>query len=106
MAVIPVEKNLPENYRKTTEVLPDVISEIASQAIEQEKAFSGLKEGRQRTKDQVDEVLDYIVAYGEPPKDLSIRMRNYYIHHSRLPERKKARAREKRTRKNKKGNAG
>ncbi len=106
LVVDPVEKNLPENYRKTTESLPDVTSEIASEAIEQEDEFSGLKEGRQRTKDQVDEVLDYIVEYGVPPKDLSMRMRNYYIHHPRLVERKKARAREKRTRRQKKDNPG
>lgn len=102
--VDPVEKNLPENYRKTTELSPDVTSEMSSEANEQEEAFSGLKEGRQRTKDQVDQVLDYIVEYGEPMKDLSMRMRNYYIHHPRLPERKKAYAREKKTRKRKKDN--
>jgi len=102
--VDPVEKNLPENYRKTTESLPDVTSEIASQAAEQESTFSGLKEGRQRTKDQVDEVLDYIVEYGVPPKGLSMRMRNYYIHHQRLAERRKAHARGKKTRKKKKDN--
>jgi hypothetical protein len=104
LVVDPVEKNLPENYRKSTEYLPDVTSELASEAIEQEETFSGLKEGRQRTKDQVDEVLDYIVEYGIPPKGLSMRMRNYYIHHPRLSERKKAHAREKKTRKRKKDN--
>ena len=101
---VPVEKNLPEIYRKITDNLPDVSSEVNPEAIGQEDEFSGKKLGRQRTKDLIDQVLDYIAVYGDPPKDLSIRMRHYYMHHERLPERRKKYAEEKKRKRREKSN--
>jgi len=84
-----------ENGAKITQVLPDVPNELAPQASSPKPKFSG-KPGRQRTNDEVDEILDYIVVYREPPKGLSRKMRLYYQRHERLEERKKHHARGKR----------
>lgn len=95
-----VPEKLPENGAKITRKLPDVPIQIAPQATKSKPRFSG-KVGRQRTNDDVDDILDYIVVYGEPPKGLSRKMRLYYLRHERLEERRKRYARDKKQQKQK-----
>lgn len=96
-------EKLPENGARMAQELPDVPAEVAPQAAKPKPKFSGMV-GRQRTNDEVDEILDYIVVYGNPPKGLSRKMRLYYIRHERLEERRKLYARERRQ--TSKGQAG
>lgn len=92
-------QKLSENGAKITRKLPDAPLQTSSQAAKSKPRFSG-KVGRQRTNDEVDDILDYIVVYEESPKGLSRKMRLYYMRHERLVERKKKHAREKKQKKN------
>ena len=95
---------MPENGAKITRILPETPSQASSQAAKQKTGFSG-KAGRKRTNDMVDDILDYIVDYGESPKGLSRKMRLYYSRHERLGERREryAKRKGKRTKKDKTG---
>lgn len=69
------------------DILPDTQAELPT--------FRG-NVGRQRTDDEVDDILDFIAQYGYCAQGLSRRMELYYMKHERLPERKKRFARERR----------
>lgn len=90
---VAVTKDLPNDYNKITDLEEDIPTEPSitfeseAQFFQSDVTFDG--RGRQRSDEEVNEILDLYVEVGDEALDgLSTRMRHYYRHHKRLEERK------------------